>query len=233
MNGYSCNDVFDVTNAVYYINKMNADTISMAEDRIVMRCFNGPLTDLRNAESVADRIVAVDRLWRTNLSMDTGAVVKIAENIVQYADVLIELLGNLEADDLEKRPSQIIQTAERVMPIILDASSRKHYSFATKFFHWCTRVHFPIVDSYARTQIRIMQSKIKVPRERLIPSASHCGDYSKWVEFYSYLIKNLGHDKRELLFKADYRSQPGDCKISNSLLRILDKVFYMRGSVST
>jgi len=122
------------------------------------------------------------------------------------------------------------------MPIALgltDAGgSGGPYSFATKFLHWTTRCHFPIMDSRARAAInRLQRSRGMEPR---VPQST--GDlpwqeeYPRWITFYSELIGSLAADERERLLHADRDSQPAPDPCENSLLRVLDKVFYTLGS---
>lgn len=47
--------------------------------------------------------------------------------------------------------------------------------------------------------------------------------------FYSDLLAFLGDKDKEVLRQADWDSQPSDYRRKNSLLRILDKVFYGQG----
>ena len=54
-------------------------------------------------------------------------------------------------------------------------------------------------------------------------------EYERWINFYSDLIVGLRSHDRERLVQVDFDTQPPSYRIENSLLRILDKVFYHQG----
>lgn len=57
-------------------------------------------------------------------------------------------------------------------------------------------------------------------------------EYERWVHFYSDLLVSLADEDKEVLRQTDWDSQPQDYRRKNSLLRILDKVFYGQGGGS-
>lgn len=112
----------------------------------------------------------------------------------------------------------------------------QHYSFATKFLHWATQQRLPIMDSRARRSVSRFQAAHNVHREERVRSSrpdDYIGDYERWILFYSDLIASLTEADREALLAADSSSlpAPGNPR-PNSLLRVLDKVFYVWGAAA-
>ena len=98
-----------------------------------------------------------------------------------------------------------------------------YYSFATKFMHWCTKEHFPIMDSAARCAISRHEDRIASEFDPRDPD--HClGDYRWWIHFYAGLLRSFG-EHAEAIVQADSEK----ATMPNSLLRILDKYFWMKG----
>jgi hypothetical protein len=145
-------------------------------------------------------------------------------------------MDGLQKDALENSPELIWGVASRIMPHILNhtPNCRENYSFATKFFHWSTRHHFPIVDSRARGAINAMQCEHEV-RPCIwksavgIPKGKYIEEYKRWIQFYSDLIRSISAEDRKRLIEADVSSQLSKSPTKNTLLRILDKVFYYKG----
>ena len=54
-------------------------------------------------------------------------------------------------------------------------------------------------------------------------------NYGRWISFYSDLIGALAPAERKRLLAADQESPWPQFRRTNSLLRVLDKVFYWRG----
>lgn len=221
---------------------MNSSTTMLASDRVLARLF-ASAADLGRPGAVAERVAVLDGLWGTRLFMESGAADRIVASLERSAPVLITKFADLGADDLERKPEKVIEAARLAMPTILshttdgDVRFRENYSFATKFFHWCTRVHFPIVDSKARRKINEMQVAAGTrPRIRSDTAAmnglSYLQEYERWIIFYAEVIAGLAGSDRELLCRVDYDSQPPECRVEHSLLRILDKVFYVQGGGS-
>ena len=148
---------------------------------------------------------------------------------------LVPLLESLETDALLTAPRTVIDAADKVLPIILEPGGglRRNYSFATKFLHWVTRRHFPIVDSRARTAINGWPQGLLIPRQARVTSMAinpYTSDYRRWVTFYSELMNGLTPEQQSALVSADLESQSAASgPVENSLLRVLDKYFYREG----
>jgi len=227
----------DVDEAVAAIRAMNASRAASAGDWLLHGAFPDLVTSLET-NTLAERVILVDGLWGTNLAMERGAADRIIENLVLNKGRLLDLVARLTEDALESKPEEVWRITEQAMPVILEQSSernsdyRENLSFATKFFHWCTRRHFPIVDKNARARINALQKSVGVrPVIRAYPpdKGKRLGEYRLWIEFYSDLIHGLGLDDRRRLEKGDYDSLPSRYRFSNSLLRILDKYFWWWG----
>jgi len=230
----------DLDKVAEAVREMNSSRVAVAADWLLHNAF----PDLNRAldpETIEERVLLVDGLWRTRLFMDEGASDRIAANLAKSGPGLLSLLSDLEADDLEAHPTKVYDVARQALPVILEQvpnSERRytqHYSFAAKFFHWCTRCHFPIVDGNARQAINAMQNRHEVrPVVRRdtaeMGGLTYVAEYERWIHFYSDLISGLSAIDRERLLKVDHDSLPGRYCYKNSLLRILDKYFWWRGS---
>ena len=62
-----------------------------------------------------------------------------------------------------------------------------------------------------------------------MPGLTYEQEYHRWISFYSDLISGLDGAARDQLLKADSDSQKSPRPVTNSLLRVLDKVFYTQG----
>ncbi|KAA0217202.1 MAG: hypothetical protein EDM82_00060 [Cyanobacteria bacterium CYA] len=212
----------------------NASIEFRAADRLLHQHFSSAEAAL-DATSIAERVVLLDGVWATQMFRRPGQVSRVIEKLTERAGVVRAALRSLGPESLEARPTDIIEAARICLPITMGAVDASPaggpYSFASKFLHWSTRCHFPIMDSRARSAINRMQRTCGIrPR---VPSASGdlhwTQDYPRWVFFYSELIGNLSPRQRERLLTADLETQPEPVPCANSLLRVLDKVFYTLG----
>lgn len=65
-----------------------------------------------------------------------------------------------------------------------------------------------------------------------IKGLTYVQEYERWVRFYSDLISTLSPADRGEFLRADRDSQAPAYRVSNSLLRVLDKAFYIQGGGS-
>lgn len=229
----------DVDAAVLAIRRFNSSATMAASEHLLDQHFATVKVALE-PETMAERVVLLDGLWATQLFREPGASDCIVRNLAANASQLIELLGQLPVDALEGDPGAVVTVAATALPIILQHTPnsteqyRQHYSFATKFFHWVTRAHFPIVDKRARTRINQLQREHQAAcRVRSDTAAmnglTYAAEYPRWIGFYSDLIAGLSPNQRDRLLRDDFDSQTQAYRIENSLLRVLDKVFYGQG----
>lgn len=138
---------------------------------------------------------------------------------------------------------EILDVARLVFPYILAPPNLPpipvNYVFATKFFHWCAREYFPITDNRrSRPAINGFQIRNAVPAADIVPPnppapgdglGPYVDDYRRWITFY----RNLFATNANMLPKLwvhDRLTQPNRrLRVENTLLRILDKYFYIRG----
>jgi hypothetical protein len=232
----------DLDEAEAAVRRYNSSISLVASDALLDRHFS-PLEKALSPDQIAANVVLLDGLWQTRLYMEAGASDRIIANLSRQSEKLVGLLTELGPDALERRPAKVVHVAREALPAILEqepgagGKHRQNYSFATKFFHWCTRVHFPIVDSKARKRVNELQAAAGVrPRVRSDTAAmaglTYVQEYERWIGFYSDLISALAPGDRETLMRADHDSQSPAYRVSNSLLRVLDKVFYIQGGGS-
>lgn len=229
----------DIDAACDAIRSLNSSPSMVASDRLLAQHF-GSIDTALAPTTVAERVILLDALWGTRLFMENGASDRIAANLAEASPKLVELLHSLTPSELVDQPQRLYEVAKEALRVVLvqkaDAPDkyRENYSFASKFFHWCTRDHFPIVDRWARKRINVWQKELGIrPCVRSGTAAmqglTYIEEYERWIGFYGDLIRGISVDDRERLLKADYESQPAAFRITNSLLRILDKVLYWQG----
>ena len=232
----------DMDRAIRAIKVYNASPCSQAGERLLDVAFSDFHVALAPA-GVHERVVLLDGLWGTRLFMERGAPDRIASSLANKSAEISGLFESLADNDLIERPDQVTAIAQQIMPVILNQVGengekyRQNYSFASKFFHWCTRQHFPIVDKNARTAINQMQrDQGAVARVRSDTTAmgglTYLREYGRWIMFYSDLLHGLGENDAERLRQADHDSQTATYRVQNSVLRILDKYFYVQGGGS-
>lgn len=229
--------MLDLDVAEQAIRLCNAGIEFRAADRLMHHHFASPEAAL-SPSSIAERVVLLDGLWATQMFWKAGQVARVIETLTQHAHIILRTCRSLHATALEASPAEVVESARVCMPIALGTlvagAKGGPYSFATKFLHWTTRCHFPIMDSRARAAInRLQRNNAFRPR---IPSNTGdlhwTEDYPRWVCFYSELIRSLSPGHRERLLTADLESQPEPVPCANSLLRVLDKAFYTLGTTA-
>jgi hypothetical protein len=178
----------------------------------------------------------IDGLWATQLFREPRAVGRLIRLYEEHRQALEAGLRRLRHLTLENDPVAVQDTAARMLGTLLDpATGHEHYSFAAKLFHWHAPEHLPIVDSLARRVINSLQRACGQSRGIVLSDTAalergECvHEYGRWIAFYSELIRGLAPDDREALLEADKESLPVQFARENTLLRILDKVFYRRG----
>ncbi|MCB9840499.1 MAG: hypothetical protein H6809_02465 [Phycisphaeraceae bacterium] len=222
----------NIAEAISAIRQCNASAEFRAAERLMHAQFHAP--DSTDAESIAERVVLLDRLWATQMFWHRGLIDRVIDSLHIHAPRLLDTIRALPPDALEDSPDLILDAARVAMPIALARTSPQEpggpYSFATKYLHWMTRLHFPIMDGRARLAINNLQRQSgHKPR---IPTSSldWFDDYPRWIAFYSDLTRSIAQSQREQLIEIDTESQPSPGRCRNSLLRVLDKVFYTLGS---
>jgi len=225
----------DLDRASRAITSFNASPCMQAAEHLIARSFCTPERAL-SPHSVHANVALLDSLWRTQLFREPGSDDRIAINLASRSDALLMSLAVLLPDDLLENPDRVYDIARVVLPAILNCAGesgqvyRQNYSFATKIFHWCTRHHFPIVDSRVRRSINTIQRQHLAPnhvyRDTTAMTLSYIDEYERWIIFYSDCIRSLGMMERERLVQVDCDSQLPHYRVRNSLLRVLDKVFY-------
>lgn len=224
----------DLAAAEEAIRRFNGYSPLPAADRLVARHFPSPQAALEPA-TIAERVVLIDGVWTTQMFWKAGTMPRVIARLEEHAEGMLPVLEGLAEDALERRPEQIVEAANRLMPVILDAwegaGGPRPYSFASKFLHRSIWRQIPIVDGRARSAVRRFQVEHAL-RPPVTPEGGDLAEYPRWIGFYSALIRSLSVRDRERLRAADEAFQPGAGRQPSSLLRLLDKVFYVMGSGS-
>jgi len=232
---------FDLEEAKQAIISLNGDLAFSAAEHLVHQHFNlGGADFVSDQATNARRVVLLDALWATQLFWDPGAHERILTRLHQNAEHLNAVLGALGEHALRDEPDAVWEAAREIFPIVMgrhQMQEKQKLSFASKFMHWSTRWHFPIVDKNARKAINRFQRDHGIRRGQVlsdtaaVPPSEILPEYKRWVFFYSDLIRSLeGAGAVPALLEADSASQIEGLTVDNTLLRILDKVFYWKGS---
>ncbi len=216
------------------IQDFNQSPLNLATDYLTARQFPDHIPGA-NPEMIPAMVLIIDRLWQTQLQMQPHAYEDIVNCLQEsWADIR-GVLENLGANDLQENPENVYEAACQVFPVILNAANNSNYVFTAKFFHWCTKVHFPIVDSRARAGVNQMvgEGEIEFADNHEIniipPGHNPLDDYEGWVFLYSELLNQNGLDALEAADTASQMETNPSLCIDNTLLRILDKHFYTVG----
>lgn len=182
----------NLEDAVRAIEQINSSRAMLASDALMSEHFNG-IGESLDVNTIAERVVLLDGLWGTRLFIEPGASDRIIESLMANSDSIQDSLKELKEDTLEHHPEIVYSIAKKVLPFILIQSKegqkyRQNYSFATKFFHWVTRSHFPIADSRARKRInQIQRFHGAKPRVRSSTAAmnglTYIDEYERWIFF--------------------------------------------------
>jgi len=243
----NANVCFDVARAKKNIAAFNKSAAYLAGDWL-MHEFFGHLRDGRKNQPASVCAVLVNALWKTQVDREKGAAMKspsekpltrVCCHLEQCIGDLRGLARRLGTNALVNYPDNVEDGACEALRLIFEVPNvqRKNYSFTTKFLHWLSPTNFPIVDSRARNNINeLLRSHRRDCRRAYIPSGG-CGtveeDYKRWIWFYHYLLTaGMEQGWGEKLVEHDFISQSGDPikAIRNTLLRVLDKHFWMAGS---
>ena len=210
-----------------------------AADNAVAACFQR-LRSSGSAGDIASCVVVLDGVFGTQLFRDAGAAERIIRSLKDQWAQVSDAIRSLDAVELGTSPETVYEAATRVFPTVLGAplirpgKSMQHYSFCSKFFHWLTERHFPMVDSNARSSINAFQRRQGIVKGRVMASTAemwgetYLEEYHRWITFYSELVRGLSPQEQERLTRADFDNQYPALRVRHSLLRTLDLVFYAR-----
>ena len=222
-----------IENALLAIKKCNESRVFLGAESLVHQHFSRP-EEVLDSPTIHERVVLLDAVWATQLFRDPGAHDRITGSLITHADQIHDAIGSLHQHALEQEPDRVVQASRVILQILLRTSEGKvgkaHYSFATKFMHWITRNHFPIVDSKARAAVNSLQRARQEPNRIMAHWVDPRDDYERWVQFYSRLLGAMSSEERARFHETDQQSQKFGPIRQNSLLRIWDKVFYQLGS---
>lgn len=233
---------FNMDEAFDSIREFNSSELFLAGDYLLKKHFPDDFTGI-GPNNLPVLIILLNGLWGTQLFRDPGVIETMASKLSEQWPTICKVLSGLGENTLAEEPVKVYDAATEIFPIILNKNlgHKQHYSFTTKFFHWCTRNHFPIVDSRARKSINGIQQNHGIKRGLVLKTTEEMGDltyineYKRWVDFYSDLLKSLSIAECDSLLAVDKESQEntnGALAIKNTLLRVLDKIFYQNGRES-
>jgi len=225
---------FCIEKAKEIISKVNKDPVFITSDFLVFTQAK-ILQNSFNENNTIPLILLINGLWATQLFREEGSIQKIISNINNNVNNIHSALVDLNTNDLKEDPKRVYEAVKNLFPIILESGKRKNYSFTSKFFHWCTCKHFPIMDKRARKSINRFQRKHGVRKGRVLSDTSAMGkltyvqEYERWINFYSNLLHSMSEEDCNSLREVDFETQrqTSPCFLcEHSILRILDKVFY-------
>lgn len=232
---------FNMDEAIESIRKSNSSEL-LAGDYLLKNHFPDNFMEIK-PNNLPVLIVLLDGLWGTQLFRDPGVIETMVSKLSEQWPTICKVLSGLGENALAEEPRKVYEAATKIFPIILNKNfgHKQHYSFTTKFFHWCTRNHFPIVDSRARKSINCIQRNHGIRRGLVLKTTEEMGgltyieEYKRWIDFYRDLLNSLSRAECDRLLAADKESQEDTnaaLAIKNTLLRVLDKKFYQNGRKS-
>jgi hypothetical protein len=180
-------------------------------------------------------IMAVNSFWNANVDKEPKSLKYICESVFSKFTMINSIIKSIREYSLpinEKYLSELIKFVHRVAPHFLKAPNGKriNYSFTTKFLHWCCPSTLPIIDNLsARAINRIVGQKIIwVPGPNKITSIDLClRGYEEAIRFYNDVLGELTEKEKDKLVQYDLDTQPSGLKEENTVIRILDKAFWM------
>ncbi len=206
------------------VGEFNQNPINLATDYLTQSQFIPPLA----AERVPAMVVVIDRLWATQLFWDDNAQEIISGSLQNNWDDIQRALYDLVLlPPLHENPNyqEIAGIAERLFHYILepdgDNAIHQHFVFTTKFFHWCAPRHFPITDNRAMNAINQIQDNVSLQL--------NVGSYPDWISLYHNLFAQNANILDQIRQCDEDTQGDSPFHIENTLLRILDKYFYIRG----
>jgi len=231
----------DIERFINEIRRFNNSEMLLASDYVVKKHFPDNFGQL-NPDNLAIQLVLLDGLWGTQLFRDAGAIEEILLALQDNWQIIHNHISQLNENSLTEDPEIMCEVAENVFTVILNIGGhhRRHYSFTTKFFHWCTCQHFPIYDKNALsgiiTFLQDNQNGNVYGIQEMAPD-TWAQTYCAWVRFYSDLLNYLAADNYDRILKKEdsctQRNTNPALFVDNSLLRILDKVFYINRGQTT
>jgi hypothetical protein len=216
-----------VSEAIESIKAFNENPANPVADWIVAEHF-GEGYDSASEERAAGRVHALDLMFSADLRFHPRDRLRIIDRLRQKAADIRVYLENLREGDLLKRPTHVATVADRLFEIIgnrADGDNAEHAVFVSKYLHWCTRVHFPIMDSKARSTLNALGltgRTLQTTRQ----------GYPDWIATCGKLIQEWTDDEWDDLMAVDKRTLPPSYGLNNSRLRLLDKVLYQMGKDS-
>ena len=207
----------EVERAIVQFNNLNY----IVTDHLVKTQF----TNLRQGGRgyIAGTVLLLDNCFSTNLpKVDAGEIIQSLE----------EKWFGIECafGNLQNNPQIIQEVANYILPMILNPGTQNNYSFATKFLHWCTGKHFPIIDSRSRIAIRELTGNNILGQNNPDNLEEILNEYTNLINFSSHCLEENDWFGDDLVaFDLQQQTQFMNLAMCNTPLRILDKYFFITG----
>jgi len=224
---------FNVDRACKELERFNSSLSFVASDFLVANEFVEYEYMVLPEPKAVRAIVMLDGLWAAGLSRQGGELERMIQlyKQKQNMEVCQDCLRRLQRLSLEKEADAVGEVAEEILDTLLNPGKpgqRRNYVFAMKLFHWHAPDHLPIIDSKAGKYINGL---FRLGHDQSVWE----DDKNKWrsatrnlIRFYSEIVRALAPEKEQLK-TTDWDSLPEGFRRHNSLLRILDKIFWLRG----
>lgn len=220
--------------------------INLATDYLTHTQFE----HINDPQVIPAMVTVINGLWGTNIQGNHPTI--ISGSLQANWEVIQNCLNRLHgvhtlyqgADNIEI--GLILDVARQVFPFILTPPGlpqiNVNYVFATKFFHWCAREYFPITDNRrSRPAINGLQTRNAVPAGDIVPLnppapadglQPYFDDYRRWITFYRNLFATNANMLPKLWVHDRLTQANPRLRVENTLLRILDKYFYIQGGLA-
>ena len=235
--------MLDIDDVKEHVRRFNNREEWVLGDNLVREIFSAELYEVK----VIERVCVLNTMWKTNLPDKEIILVgrKLYNEYFQTNEwndikemiVNVKINGGLRETNEEIRQNLCDSMFNKVLEILREVTGERKYVFSAKFCHWIAPEVFPIIDRRnARPVIHQEQIRENFEENELITEITDnfniddsVHDYKKLINFYAKELQNLEQTIINKLILFDYTTQSENYKHINTILRILDKYFWLKG----
>jgi hypothetical protein len=211
------------------VHEFNADANNVAWDTALHQA----VASGRDLNSIPLVVFSVNYFWSANVQMERGALLFYCENLFRNLDSFRPRLRSLRSMALpvaaeEELRAQVIEPAcDLLVDLLGRPNGSTHFAFATKLMLWLTDK--PAFDSRLRTTI------LNLTGEDLQPKSNDRDElrkkYAHLICLYNgWLTEIRTRNQEDELIEYDWTTQPDFLRCRNTVVRIVDKYLWLRGT---
>lgn len=226
-------DIEKIENAVKEFNRI---ALLKESEKIVDTVFSESNKSESNKKvySSIQKFILIDLLWNANAFRFT----KIEPEANNRFETICDLLKKVDKDieGLKSKDLNSENLAEKFKWISTDdarvtngVQRRSVYSALSKYLHWTKPDIFPIYDNYAVDTI--YKESVKDCHPKKFKKSELENDYGSLIKYYYMLLEQYNDNEKTILRNwAGNNEKLSGYELENkSILRVLDKYFYMQG----